>query len=87
MQFFCAVNYERGWSENAQAEPLANEMAFVPQNGCLSDPFVDGIDGRAEFAEAIHVAYPQTKVQLGVVHLVHPFRLSYSVLIESQPQT
>jgi transposase-like protein len=28
------------------------------------------IDGLSGFAEAIHVAYPQTKVQLCIVHLV-----------------
>jgi transposase-like protein len=40
------------------------------QNRGLSDIFVACIDGLAGFAEAIHAAYPQTKVQLCVVHLV-----------------
>src|SRR5581483_6082825 len=36
----------------------------------LEDIFVACIDGLSGFAEAIHTAYPQTKVQLCVVHLV-----------------
>jgi putative transposase len=40
------------------------------KNRGLSDIFVACIDGLAGFPEAIHAAYPQTKVQLCVVHLV-----------------
>jgi len=40
------------------------------QNRGLKDIFVACIDGLAGFAEAIHAAYPQTKVQLCIVHLV-----------------
>jgi putative transposase len=40
------------------------------QNRGLSDIFVACIDGLAGFAEAIHTAYPQTSVQLCLVHLV-----------------
>lgn len=40
------------------------------QNRGLSDIFVACIDGLSGFAEAIHAAYPQTKVQLCLVHLV-----------------
>jgi transposase-like protein len=40
------------------------------QNRGLQDIFVACIDGLSGFAEAIHTAYPQTKVQLCVVHLV-----------------
>jgi putative transposase len=40
------------------------------QNRGLSDIFVACIDGLAGFAEAIHTAYPQTSVQLCIVHLV-----------------
>ena len=40
------------------------------QNRGLRDIFVDCIDGLAGFAEAIHTAYPQTSVQLCIVHLV-----------------
>lgn len=36
----------------------------------LNDIFVACIDGLSGFAEAIHAAYPQTKVQLCIVHLV-----------------
>jgi putative transposase len=36
----------------------------------LSDIFVACIDGLCGFAEAIHAAYPQTNVQLCIVHLV-----------------
>jgi putative transposase len=40
------------------------------KNRGLQDIFVACIDGLSGFAEAIHVAYPQTKVQLCIVHLV-----------------
>jgi putative transposase len=40
------------------------------QNRGLKDIFVACIDGLSGFAEAIHTAYPDTKVQLCVVHLV-----------------
>lgn len=40
------------------------------QNRGLSDIFVACIDGLAGFAEAVHTAYPQTSVQLCIVHLV-----------------
>lgn len=40
------------------------------QNRGLRDIFVACIDGLAGFAEAIHTAYPQTSVQLCIVHLV-----------------
>jgi putative transposase len=36
----------------------------------LGDIFVACIDGLSGFTEAIHAAYPQTKVQLCIVHLV-----------------
>ena len=36
----------------------------------LSDIFVACIDGLSGFAEAIHAAYPETSVQLCIVHLV-----------------
>lgn len=36
----------------------------------LADIFVACIDGLSGFAEAVHAAYPQTKVQLCIVHLV-----------------
>ena len=40
------------------------------QSRGLKDIFVACIDGLAGFAEAIHTAYPQTSVQLCLVHLV-----------------
>jgi putative transposase len=40
------------------------------QNRGLKDIFVACIDGLSGFAEAIHTAYPQTSVQLCLVHLV-----------------
>jgi putative transposase len=40
------------------------------RNRGLRDIFVACIDGLSGFAEAIHVAYPQTSVQLCIVHLV-----------------
>lgn len=40
------------------------------QNRGLRDIFVACIDGLSGFAEAIHAAYPQTSVQLCIVHLV-----------------
>jgi transposase-like protein len=40
------------------------------KNRGLNDIFVACIDGLSGFAEAIHAAYPETKVQLCIVHLV-----------------
>ena len=40
------------------------------QSRGLSDIFVACIDGLSGFAEAVHTAYPQAKVQLCLVHLV-----------------
>jgi transposase-like protein len=40
------------------------------KNRGLRDIFVACIDGLSGFAEAIHAAYPQTNVQLCIVHLV-----------------
>jgi putative transposase len=40
------------------------------RNRGLRDIFVACIDGLSGFAEAIHAAYPQTSVQLCIVHLV-----------------
>jgi putative transposase len=40
------------------------------KNRGLNDIFVACIDGLSGFAEAIHAAYPQTRVQLCIVHLV-----------------
>ena len=40
------------------------------RNRGLRDIFVASIDGLSGFAEAIHAAYPETSVQLCIVHLV-----------------
>jgi transposase-like protein len=40
------------------------------KNWGLKDIFIACIDGLSRFADAFHVAYPQAKVQLCVVHLV-----------------
>jgi len=40
------------------------------KNRGLDDIFIACIDGLSGFAEAIHAAYPETKVQLCIVHLV-----------------
>jgi len=40
------------------------------KNRGLNDIFVACIDGLSGFSEAIHAAYPQTQVQLCIVHLV-----------------
>jgi putative transposase len=40
------------------------------RNRGLRDIFVACIDGLSGFAEAVHAAYPETKVQLCIVHLV-----------------
>ena len=40
------------------------------KNRGLDDIFVACIDGLSGFAEAVHTAYPQTRVQLCIVHLV-----------------
>jgi putative transposase len=40
------------------------------KNRGLKDIFISCIDGLSGFAEALHTAYPQAKVQLCVVHLV-----------------
>jgi putative transposase len=40
------------------------------KNRGLGDIFVTCIDGLSGFAEAVHAAYPQTSVQLCIVHLV-----------------
>jgi transposase-like protein len=54
------------------------------KNGGLNDIFVACIDGLSGFAEAIHAAYPQTQVQLCIVHLVRA-ALRYVSTEDSQP--
>jgi putative transposase len=54
------------------------------KNRGLRDIFVACIDGLSGFAEAIHAAYPQTKVQLCIVHLVRA-ALRYVGTQDSKP--
>jgi transposase-like protein len=54
------------------------------KNRGLRDVFVACIDGLSGFAEAIHTAYPETKVQLCIVHLVRA-ALRYVSTQDSQP--
>jgi transposase-like protein len=54
------------------------------KNRGLSDIFVACIDGLSGFAEAIHTAYPQTSVQLCIVHLVRA-ALRYVSTEDSKP--
>ena len=54
------------------------------RNRGLADIFVACIDGLSGFAEAVHAAYPQTKVQLCIVHLVRA-ALRYVNTADSKP--
>lgn len=54
------------------------------RNRGLNDVFVACIDGLSGFAEAIRAAYPQTQVQLCIVHLVRA-ALRYVSSEDSQP--
>jgi putative transposase len=54
------------------------------KNRGLDDIFVACIDGLSGFAEAIHTAYPQTQVQLCIVHLVRA-ALRYVSSEDSKP--
>ena len=56
-------------SENEGAKFWLSVLTDMKNRG-LNDILVACIDGLSGFAEAIHTAYPQTKVQLCVVHLV-----------------
>ena len=56
-------------SPNEGAKFWLNCLTDLKNRG-LCDIFVACIDGLAGFPEAIHAAYPQTKVQLCIVHLV-----------------
>jgi putative transposase len=54
------------------------------KNRGLNDIFIACVDGLTGFSDAIHVAYPQTKVQLCIVHLVRA-ALKYVTTADSQP--
>jgi putative transposase len=55
--------------ENEGAKFWLSVLTDMKNRG-LREIFVACIDGLSGFAEAIHAAYPQTKVQLCIVHLV-----------------
>jgi putative transposase len=54
------------------------------KNRGLQDIFIACVDGLTGFPEAIRTAYPQTKVQLCIVHLVRA-ALKYVTIKDSQP--
>jgi transposase-like protein len=54
------------------------------KNRGLNDIFVACVDGLTGFADAIRAAYPQTKVQLCIVHLVRA-ALKYVSTVDSKP--
>ena len=56
-------------SENEGAKYWLSVLTDLKNRG-LSDIFVACIDGLAGFADAIHTDYPDTKVQLCVLHCV-----------------
>lgn len=56
-------------SENEGAKFWLSCLTDLKNRG-LNDIFVACIDGLSGFAEAVHAAYPQAKVQLCIVHLV-----------------
>ena len=56
-------------SENEGAKFWLSCLTDLKNRG-LDDIFVACIDGLSGFAEALHAAYPETKVQLCIVHLV-----------------
>ena len=56
-------------SENEGAKFWLSCLTDLKNRG-LQDIFVACIDGLSGFAEAVHAAYPQTSVQLCIVHLV-----------------
>jgi len=51
------------------------------KNRGVREIFIACIDGLSGFAEAIHVAYPETRVQLCIVHLVRAARRYVSVSV------
>ncbi len=56
-------------SENEGAKFWLSCLTDLKSRG-LTDIFIACIDGLSGFAEAIHAAYPEAKVQLCIVHLV-----------------
>jgi transposase-like protein len=50
--------------------PAVPQPSSRRKNRGLSDIFIAYIDGLSGLPEAVHAAYPQTQVQLCIVHLV-----------------
>jgi putative transposase len=69
--------------ENEGAKFWLSVMTDMKNRG-LRDIFVACIDGLRGFAEAIHAAFPQAKVQLCIVHLVRA-ALRYVTYEDSKP--
>lgn len=70
-------------SENEGAKFWLSCLTDLKNRG-LHDIFVACIDGLSGFAEAVHAAYPQTQVQLCIVHLVRA-ALRYVSTEDSKP--
>jgi len=70
-------------SQNEGAKFWLSCLTDLKNRGLL-DIFVACIDGLSGFAEAIHAAYPKTKVQLCIVHLVRA-ALRYVSTEDSKP--
>ena len=58
------------WLAESEGAKFWLQVLTDLKNRGLNDIFVACVDGLAGFPEAIRAAYPQTKVQLCVVHLV-----------------
>ena len=72
------------WRAENEGAKFSLHVLTDMKNRGLSDIFVACIDGLAGFPEAIRAAYPQTKVQLCVVHLVRA-ALRYVSTEDSKP--
>ncbi len=70
-------------SENEGAKFWLSCLTDLKNRG-LSDIFVACIDGLSGFAEALHAAYPEARVQLCIVHLVRA-ALRYVSSEDSKP--
>jgi putative transposase len=70
-------------SETEGAKFWLNCLTDLKNRG-LNDIFIACVDGLTGFADAIRAVYPQTKVQLCIVHLVRA-ALKYVSSVDSQP--
>ncbi len=74
------------WLAESEGAKFWLQVLTDLKNRGLNDIFVACVDGLAGFPEAIRAAYPQTKVQLCVVHLVRA-ALRYVTTDDSQAVT